>query len=121
MAAQGHRWNRRSLDDKNEDQCQCQGRSRGAAPPKPGGSQKCIRGDPCDLGSDAKNKGSPPEMAPRNQILATPLVNVHTKYAYVAERLLQKAHSAEADQSPDAVEPSNPAVYTDTIVPAQID
>ena len=35
-----------------------------APPPKSGGSQKYIRGDPCDLGSEAKNRGSapPPEM-----------------------------------------------------------
>ena len=47
-----------------------QGRSQGGAggaraPPKSGGSQKYIRGDPCDLGSEAKNRGSgppPPEM-----------------------------------------------------------
>ena len=51
-------------------------------PPKSGGSQKYIRGDPCDLGSEAKNRGSgppkwvppPPKwVPPRNQILATPL------------------------------------------------
>ena len=37
-------------------------------PPKSGGSQKYTRGDPCDLGSEAKNRGSgPPEMgAPPN-------------------------------------------------------
>ena len=51
----------------------------GGAPPISGGSQKYIRGDPCDLGSEAKNRGSgpPAEMGgppPRNQILATPLV-----------------------------------------------
>ena len=45
--------------------CPGQGRSQGAggggaAPPKSGGSQKYIRGDPCDLGSEAKNRGSPP-------------------------------------------------------------
>ena len=28
--------------------------------PKSGGSQKYIRGDPCDLGSEAENKGRPP-------------------------------------------------------------
>ena len=63
-----------------------QGRSQGGGgggpgppPPKSGGSQKYVRGDPCDLGSEAKNRGSgpPPRNGwgpPRNQILATPLV-----------------------------------------------
>ena len=41
-----------------------QGRSQGGRggppPPESGGSQKYIRGDPCDLGSEAKNRGSPP-------------------------------------------------------------
>ena len=43
----------------------CQGRSQGegeggpASPPKIRGSQKYIRGDPCDLGSVAKNSGMP--------------------------------------------------------------
>ena len=47
-----------------------QGRSQGGGaggpgpPPKSGGSQKYVRGDPCDLGSEAKNRGSAPP--PRN-------------------------------------------------------
>ena len=49
----------------------------GRGGPKSGGSQKYIGGDPCDLGTEAKNRGSPPPpkwVPPRNQILATPLL-----------------------------------------------
>ena len=65
---------------------QLKGVARGGAgggpgpPPKSGGSQKYIRGDPCDLGSEAKNRGSGPPRngwgPPRNQILATPLLQL---------------------------------------------
>ena len=63
-----------------------QGRSQGGRgggagpPPKSGGSQKYIRGDPCDLGSEAKNRGSappkwvpPPKPNPGYALATTPL------------------------------------------------
>ena len=45
------------------------GGAGGGRPPKSGGGQKYIRGgDPCDLGSEGKNRGSAPSkwVPPRN-------------------------------------------------------